>query len=156
MTAIRARDEILARIRAVEAEDWFGFRREVLIDALDFEHAREFLRPEVTSDQWRPALDHPSMLAQATAYYDFALGKIRDHRGISASRSVDKLTEFAWLLCRDDVVAAMDSGKYEQYGAPKVKTFGSGFGLAWPDDPAMKRMADGEPCEPGCAMGCGR
>ncbi|MGP4093017.1 hypothetical protein [Nonomuraea sp. KM90] len=153
--AVRTQEEIVARIAEVATEDWFGFRREVLIDALGFEHAREFLKPDVTADEWRPALDHPSILAQAKAYYGFALGKIRDHRGISASRSVDKLGEFAWLLCRDDVVAAMAAVEYGQYGAPMVKAFAAGFGLAWPDEPEMTRMAAGEPCEPGCAAGCG-
>lgn len=155
MTETRTQDEIVARMREVEAGDFFGFRREVLIDALDFEHAREWLKPGVTADEWRPALDQPSILAQAQAYYGFALGKIRDHRGISASRSVDKLGEFAWLLGRDDVVAAMDAAEYAQYGAPKVKAFGEAFELPWPDEPEMTRMAAGQPCEPDCGAGCG-
>lgn len=155
MTAVRAQGEIVARVRAVADEDVLGFQREVLVDALDFEHAREFLKADCTQEEWGEVPDADVLLAEAREYYVFALGKIRDHRGISASRSVSKLTEYAWLFCRDDVVTAMDAADYAQYGAPKVKAFGSGFGLAWPDDPAMKRMADGEPCEPGCSGGCG-
>ncbi len=155
MTVKRTQDEIVERIRAVEDDDFLGFRREVLIiHGLDFEHAREYLAPETTAEQWKAAVP-ADLLRAATEYYDFALGKILDHRGISASRSVDKLTEYAWLLGRDDVVAAMEAADYPQYGAPKVKAFADGFGLAWPDSEVMTRMANGEPCTPTCAEGCG-
>lgn len=152
----RTQDEIVARVRAVAAGDILGFQREVLVDALDIEHAREFLKPDVTADDWGAVPTAEGLLADAREYYTFALGKIRNHRGISASRSVAKLAEFAWLLGRDDVFTAMDSAGYEQYGAPKVKAFGEGFELAWPDEPGMNRMAAGEPCEPGCDEGCDR
>lgn len=151
MSAIRTQDEIVARIRDVADDDFLGWRFEVLVMALDFEHAKPFLNDEIAAEMWT-TLDPET---EARRYYGFAIGKIRDHRGISAERSTIKLREFAWLLCRDDVLAAMDAADYSQYGAPKVKAFGQGFGLTWPDDPAMKRMADGEPCEPGCSGGCG-
>ena len=71
--------------------------------------------------------------------------------------SVEKLTEYAWLLGRDDVVATMNRADYVQYGAPKVKAFALGLGLPWPeDDEELERMAYGEPCQPGCEGGCGR
>jgi hypothetical protein len=155
VSAIRTQDEIVARIEAVADEDFMGFRTEVLVTALDYEHARAYLKPEVTYEEWE--VDRPSDLdAQARGYYGFALGKIRDHRGISASRSVAKLSEYAWLLGRDDVVAALEAAEYAQYGAPMVKAFAAGFGLDWPDEPELTRMAAGLPCEPGCDWGCGR
>jgi hypothetical protein len=156
MTA-RTQDEILARARAVraEGEDVFGFRVEVLVDALDFDHAREFLAPQATKQQWRQETDHE---AHARWYLTFAIGKILDHRSNSATRSVDKLGEFAWLLGRDDVLAAMDRAEYPMYGAPIAKAFADGFG--WPffdavtdphDVQALARMAQGDECDPdGC------
>jgi hypothetical protein len=149
----RTQDEILARIEAVKEDDMFGFRFEVLIESLDFEHARQFLNADATTEQWADA-HVTDVEAHAKDYYRFALGKIEDHRGISASRSVDKLGEYAWLLGRDDVIAAMDAAEYSQYGAPKVAAFAAGFGLTWPDDVAMVRMASGLPCEDGCYEGC--
>lgn len=148
----RTQEEILARIEAVKAEDWMGFHAEVLIDALDYEHAKPFLKDGVTAEEWEPARSGRST---AAGYLEFAIGKIQAHRGISASRSVDKLTEYAWLAGRDDVVAAMGAARYEQYGAPKVKAFALGMGLPWPDDPELERMANGLPCEDGCPSGCG-
>ena len=51
----RTQDEIFARIRTIEDEDLFGFRREVLISALDYEHARPFLSKATTAEQWAKA-----------------------------------------------------------------------------------------------------
>lgn len=153
MTA-RTQDEVLARIKSVE-HDFFGFRLEVLAAALDYEHARSFLEPETTAAEWAEC-QVTDIDAAAREYYAFALGKIRNHRGISAERSVEKLREYAWLLGRDDVVKAMDAVGYPQYGAPKVAAFAAGFGLAWPDDEAMVRMSTGLPCVDDCDEGCGQ
>jgi len=87
-------------------------------------------------------------------YLEFAIGKIQGHRGISAGRSVDKLREMAWLLGRDDVMAAMDKADYQNYGAPKIKAFAEGMGLPWPDDEDLARMALGYPCTDDCEGGC--
>ncbi|WP_206061618.1 hypothetical protein [Nonomuraea basaltis] len=153
--ATPTQDQIVARIREIEQDDFFGFRREVLVMALDFEHARAFLVGDATDDTWEPPTAAKTG-QDAKEYYDFALGKIRHHRGLSAERSVDKLGEYAWLLGRDDVVAAMKAQPYCQYGAPIVKAFADGFGLAWPDEPEVNRMVAGEPCEDGCERGCER
>ena len=69
---------------------------------------------------------------------------------------MEKLIEYAWLLGRDDVVAAMEAAEYTNYGAPKVKAFAEGMGFPWPtDDPGLTRMADGLPCADDCLNGCG-
>lgn len=151
----RTQEEILARIEAVAKDDMFGFRREVLLVALDYENARPFLKPETTNEVWSGIQVCPcDWESAARSYYDFALGKIEDHRGISASRSVDKLREYAWLLGRDDVIEAMDAAEYPQYGAPKVKAFAATFGLEWPDGETFRRMAEGLPCTDDCDEGC--
>lgn len=150
---MRTQEEIVARIGDVADVDFFGFKLEVLIGALDFEHARPFIKPDVTAAEW-DKLRESDTDAAARNYYRFALGKIEGHRGISASRSVDKLTEYAWLLGRDDVVDAMAAADHAQYGAPKAKAFGAGFGEDWPSERWAVRMAEGLPCEPGCEMGC--
>lgn len=154
---LRTQDEIAERVRAYEmgAEDFFGFAREVLIEALDYEHAKPYLKAESTAESWGEPATANEQYEAAVEYYEFALGKIEDHRGISASRSVTKLTEYAWLLCRDDVTEAMNAANFPQYGAPKVKAFADGFGLPWPDDEIFARMAAGEPCTDDCMAGCG-
>lgn len=152
MSGQRKQAEIVARIENIAKDDYFGFRREVLLRALDFDHAKPYLKEGTTADQWGAPTDTGE---EAKEYYGFALGKIRDHRGLSADRSVQKLTEYAWLLGRDDVVAAMDAADYPQYGAPKVKAFADLMGYEWPDDKELTNMARGDYCRPLCDMGCG-
>jgi hypothetical protein len=74
---------------------------------------------------------------------------------ISASRSVEKLTEFAWLLGRDDVVAAMDEAGYAQYGVPKLFAFAKGFEVEPPESDDLARMSRGERCSATYECGCG-
>jgi hypothetical protein len=152
---VRTQEEIVTRFEAA-IDDMFGFQREVLLGAMDYEHAKPFLKEDVTEAEWQESRSDTAEAARG--YLDFAIGKIVDHRGISAGRSVEKLTEYAWLLGRDDVVAAMEAADYTNYGAPKVKAFAEGMGLPWPtDDPRLVRMAEGLPCRTdGCDEGCGR
>ncbi|MFI7208063.1 hypothetical protein [Micromonospora aurantiaca (nom. illeg.)] len=157
---IRTQEEIVTRVWALRANrrDIFGFREEVLVEALDLDHARQVIAPRYLGE-WTQRVDHETY---ARDYLRFAIGKILDHRGNSASRSVDKLGELAWLLGRDGIVAAMDHVGYPMYGAPKVKAFADGFGWPFLDDLdgddrlALARMAEGQQCDPqGCERGCG-
>lgn len=165
MTAVavtRSQDEILARMVAA-CEDLFGFRREVLLLALDFDHARQFLVGDATAEQWAAATP-TDYAAEALAYLGFACGKALGHRGISASRSVDKLREWAWLFGRDDVVSAMDSARYAMYGVPKLRAFavrmGDPWAAVWTEHAVpggeLDRMSRSELCRPDCDAGCGR
>lgn len=159
----RTQDEILARLRGFVSshDDYFGFRSEVLLDALDYEHAQPYLKKGVTSEQWDEVRTR-DVEAAARRYLSFAIGKIVDHRALSAVRSVEKLSEFAWLMGRDDVVAAMNKAEYAQYGAPQVRAFAETLGWPWPGDVSsadaalLERMSRGEPCVPDCEFGCGR
>lgn len=155
VTVTRTPDEIAERIKAAEASlsDPMGWRCEVLTEALPFEYAQAYLLPGVTPEQWAEAQANHQ---DAESYYAFALTKMTNHRGLSASRSVDKLREYAWLAGRDDVVAAMDAAPYEQYGAPQVKAYADGMGFAWPGTDDLNNMAAGLPCTPGCVNGCGQ
>lgn len=152
----RTQDEILARFIEANKDDMFGFRTSVLAEHLTYEKlaaTAAFEMDKIGEADWQPVTDTESV---ARDYLTFAIGKIEDHRGISASRSVDKLREYAWLLGRDDVVDAMDAADYAQYGAPQVKAFANTIDWPWPADVELNRMADGDPCRPGCEDGCSR
>ncbi|MEU5939383.1 hypothetical protein ABZ807_09350 [Micromonospora sp. NPDC047548] len=159
MTA-RTQEQILARYREIATDgedDPFNWRQDVLLGAMTRDTAQQALpNADLTHEKW--VQDDTDTAARE--YLTFAIGKIAGHRGISASRSVDKLSEYAWLLGRDDVVEAMTKAEYPQYGAPAVKAFAEGMGWPWPGDvvgwraKALARMAEGLPCEPDCADGC--
>jgi len=160
---VRPQQEILDRVRALNlgppADDFLGFRREVLIGALGYEHAKAWLKDDVTVEAWQPLTTDEEVLGAAAGYLVFAWEKAVGHRGISANRSVSKLAEYAWLLGRDDLVEQMDAAPYPQYGVPKLVVVAEGLGLSLPlggDLDALARMARGLPCRPGCDEGCGR
>jgi hypothetical protein len=153
---VRTQDEIVTRMKAIEPDDFLGFAREVLLDALDFEHAKPFLVDDATPEKWAEAMVELGPLEeQAKDYLAFAYGKADDHRGISAGRSVSKMTEFMWLMGRDDVVVAIESVPYPQYGVPKLAVISRLTGWPGPEGEELERMARGEPCRPDCMEGCG-
>lgn len=158
MPLARTQDEIVARIEEVRltGEDPIGFMAEVLIFNLDYKHAKPFLKEEVGEHEWT-VTKHWDPDREAAEYLDFAIDKIRNHRGISAGRSVQKLSTWAWLLGRDDIAQFMnDENNYAMYGAPAVRHFALHMDLPWPsDDERLERMASGLPCEDGCEEGCG-
>ncbi len=156
---MRTQEEIVQRYEAVKADDVLGFRSEVLLLYLDFEHAKPYLKPDVTAESWNADVskyDRDAVLEAAAKYMVFAWGKVKDHRGISASRSVDKMTEYAWLLGEDALVEEIGRTGYAQYGAPPLKLICEKLGFPLPDDEPTKRMMRGEPCCDGCQEGCGR
>jgi hypothetical protein len=161
----RTQDEIVARFREEQDDDVFGWMREVLLEAMTAESLQAALpavsaadAADVTSDSGPDRIE-----GLARTYLTFAVGKIVNHRGISATRSVQKLAGYAWVLGRDDIVTAMEAAGYAQYGAPKVKAFADGMG--WPfletAEPAcerawLERMSQGLRCSDACMDGCDR
>lgn len=146
----------MARVRELNdgGGDIFGFEREVLISSLDFAHAQEFLKLE--DGAWCPELTQNDRLMAMKVYLAFAWGKARDHRGISASRSVTKLSTWAWILGNDELALAMQEGPYENYGCPALKMLADYYDLPVPKDQEIQNMIAGVACVPGCEEGCRR
>lgn len=155
---MRTAEEIVRRVEHVREDDLLGFRREVLLSYVPYDaavRAVPAIAERITPEEWEP--ESPDSLEEhARRYLGFAIEKILDHRGISATRSVEKLTEYAWLLGRDVVVTAMGEAPYAWYGAPIVKVFATMLGWPWPDNPRLERMANGWLCRLYCDEGCGR
>lgn len=147
-------DEIVARINA--STGFLNFSADVLLPFLDFEHAQAFLKPEVTAAEWeQKSQDRDAILADMRDYMAFAWGKVEDHRGLSAGRSVDKIAAWAWLL-DDDVAKRMVKAGYAQYGAPKLAVACEAFGFPIPDKDGIRNMIAGQQCVWGCGEGCGQ
>ncbi|MCT1430595.1 hypothetical protein M3G50_07490 [Brachybacterium muris] len=132
----RTQDQIVARMEDVKPGDVFGFKADLLLGYLDFEHAKPFLKEEATADAWAEAVADIKPPAQAGAeYVPFAVGKIRDERGISASRSVQKFAEWAWLDGQDDLADQIDDDRnYGWYGDQAVRLYTDHYGLTWPEE----------------------
>lgn len=105
------------------------------------------------TEQWGPRpLSASAMLIEAVDYLAFAIGKCRDHRGISAWRSIEKINDYCWLLgAEPDLVTAEP---YAMYGAPGLKKAARFLGYEWPADDDLNRMALGVACSDECLDGC--
>lgn len=131
MTITRTQDEILARINDIATlereQDMFGKRREVLIYALTAEAAvaNGFIKDGVTAEDLlsgvEPWTGPDGTLDRAREYLDFAVMKIADERGLSASRSVDAFQEYVWLLTDDSTEAVYLTVDYAPYGQPQIE-----------------------------------
>lgn len=157
---MRTQDEIVDRMRALAAsgQDLFGFAQEAMLSALDFEHAKPWLKDGVTAEQWSPDTSAAGVLRELAEYMAFAWEKALGHRGLSADRSVTKLTQWLWVLgSHDELVSSVEAGRvpYAQYGAPVLKAISDAVGLPTPDSADAVNMMAGRPCTPGCDSGCG-
>ena len=92
---MKEQKEIVDKIKT--SNDFFGFQQEVLVPFLDYENAKEFLKPEVKKVAWKKSqvkLNKETVLEQMKDYMEFAWEKCSGHRGLSASRSLEKMR--AW------------------------------------------------------------
>lgn len=154
---MRTQAEIVERMKAIEKDDFCGFAQGVLLTALDYEHAKPFLKEDVTAEVWEKTegllKTEEAVRKEALDYLGFAWGKAEDHRGISANRSVDKMTAFCFLLGLD--VGLIEAAPYPQYGCPKLKVVAELLGQPLPTSQALQRMMGGDECYSGCEEGCG-
>lgn len=154
---MRTQDEIAAKVRE-SRNQVLDFAGDALLAYLDFEHAREFLKPETTPEKWAEIhvpLDADKVIAEMREYMSFAWEKVEDHRGLSAGRSVDKMTAWAWLLGDGGAYEAIEAAEYTNYGAPKLAAICRVLGFPIPDDAGVQRMIAGERCGSGDECGCG-
>jgi len=154
--AMRTTEEIAAYYEIIKADDMFGFRGEVLLSYLSIEQLRPFLKAGADMSDWVPdPLDKTKALRDMREYMEFAWGKARDHRGLSAGRSIEKMEAWLWLLEQDDILAEVRKTLYPSYGAPKLKLICELMGFPIPDGEDLDRMSRSLPCREGCVAGCG-
>jgi hypothetical protein len=127
-----------------------------LLEFIPYEDAKEFLKPEVKKEDWTTKLlDEKTVIEEMRKYMTFALGKARNHRGISASRSIDHYKNWLWLLGDEETLAfAENSCNYQNYGVPILKKVCEKYGFKFPQDWDLQNMAKGLPCHEDCEEGC--
>lgn len=150
---MRTFEDIVERIK--NRSSIFGFDAEAIIDFLPFDQAKQFLKEGVKEEDWKTVpLTREGVLDKMRDYMDFAWEKAENHRGISASRSVEKMGVWLWLLGDDELLKQFEDTPYTNYGVPKLMFICQKFGFPFPDNQEVKNMAEGLPCAPGC-NGCG-
>lgn len=154
---MRTQEQIVERLNTSPV--CFDFAREVLVEFLDYEHAKPHLRPDVTAEEWaREALRYTRdvIISQMRKYMaEYGWPKCIDHRSLSAGRTVQKMAAWMWLLGDDEGVAfAENKNNYLNYGAPILKFVCERYGFDIPDDPEALRMASGQTCGATYRCGC--
>lgn len=75
--------------------------------------------PEYYKDEYKhevPPLSREAIIADMQNYVDFALEKIHDQRGLSATRSMWKFKQWLWALDDDEIT----DFEYEDYGLKRL------------------------------------
>lgn len=111
-TMARKPPEIVSRLRS--GRDFFGWANADLLEWLDFDHAKEFLRPEVTAEEWGKRDAPKPVWNQMVDYMPFAWDKANNCRGLSAGRSMDHYSNWLWLIGEDQLSESLSD--YEYYG----------------------------------------
>ena len=128
----RTQDEIVARIKTVAKDDFFGFERTDYLECLDYEHAKEFLKEDTTESQWLEALNKAKAPAESIMeYMPFAWDKANNCRGISASRSISHMTAWLWLHGDEELFNRFAQEEYRHYGKEKLIVVCEAFGIDW-------------------------
>lgn len=153
---MRTDQEIYEYYKQNRKNDMMGFSAEVLLPYLSLDLAKEFLKPDADLSKWvQLELSEKAILEEMNGYMEFAWGKVINHRGISASRSVEKMSMWLYILGNDEMVEfCQDDKNYMNYGAPVLKKICEKYDFPIPDDKEVHRMAEGKMCIDECTQGC--
>ena len=149
-------EAIVEEIKRKSEFDLFGTTSDLIV-YLPYQYAKDFLKPEVTEKDWKPEpYTEESILSAMKNYMAFALDKASNHRGISASRSIEHFACWLSLLEDSETLSFLeDEDNYENYGCPILKKICEKYGFSYPEDSATQNMAKGLPCIRNCEEGCG-
>jgi len=159
---------LFGRIIDGKEEDILGFKQEVLLSYLEWKDIEPHVKEGVTRDNFcgDEGFEDPvpfcyeCVFDDMKQYMKFAIGKVINHRGISASRSIEKMRIWLWILGDDEAIEFLNNdSNYENYGAPMLKFICEKYDLWMPDESESQgfhRMAKGLPCRDDCDMGCGK
>jgi len=125
---LRNEQEIIEKFKKeIQSANPFNFKPEVMLDYMSFENAKSFLKEDFVKEveAGTKQYHHINTIKEAVQdfidYMVFAWGKALHQRGLSAGRSVDKLSAWLWLLKRDDLAdLIVREDLYKPYGSPAL------------------------------------
>lgn len=94
----RTRNEIVARINEIAAEDYFGFQTSDLLAYLPWEMANSFLREGADEFKWRAYYPiYTAPMRAAKEYLPYAWDKANKSLGIACMRTMEHMKAWLWL-----------------------------------------------------------
>ena len=174
---MRTQEEIIEEYqRLIDDKDNFGWRREILSEYLTKDSLKTILKyrgldetdkdvaellnltDEDTERVMRTSEEQQDdyVIAEIKEYMEFALYKALNHRGISANRSIEKMSEWLWLLNRAELSKSFEEAEYQNYGVPKLKVICDSLKIVDFSklDVKLQNMAKNLQCETNCYEGC--
>ena len=103
------------------------FNKEVAVYFLPFEVLKSYYKEhsvntEENDEDWRQITDIKEAAQDFLDYMVFAWKKAIDEKGVSASRSIDKLSAWMRILGRTDIAEILDNDDlFYPYGRPALK-----------------------------------
>lgn len=130
--------------KAVEifsGNSFFGFDKEVAADFLSFDKVKHIYKDEYVKlvesgeKEYKQIVDIKEAAQDFLDYMVFAWMKALDERGISASRSIQKLSAWMKILGRSDIADTLDDDDlYNPYGRPALRASCDKLDISYPDD----------------------
>lgn len=155
---MRTPDDIVVFYREVleDGRDFLGFIGDVVLNYLPREKLLLFAETVKIPERYEEnPLTEEYIFQEMKKYMEFAWTKVQDHRGISATRSVQKMIAWLWLLGDEGLCAfAQQDDHYPMYGAPVLLEICQKYDIPVPSDERVFRMAKGLPCHDECHEGC--
>lgn len=124
-----------------DKESAFGFCREVAESYLPWDSVKKYFNEEylkkIESGEEQRSARVTDVMEAAQDFLDymvFAWMKADNERGLSASRSIEKLSAWMKILSRPDVAAVLDDEElYPMYGKPALRKACEMLGIKCPD-----------------------
>src|SRR5271155_995226 len=118
--SLSTQDELVQKFKSYEKgyEDFFGAIRGDILPYMDYPHAKEFLKDDVTQEQWdkeRHQLTRENVLKEMLDYMPFAWEKANSQRGLSANRSINHFEAWLFLLGETKFLEKWNEIEYEYY-----------------------------------------
>lgn len=131
---MKTQDEIVARMQERREKDPFGFEVGEYLRALDYDHVKPFLKPDVKPEDWKPDLvDDEAVRRTIRDYASFAWSKANGKRGISANRSIQHYIAWIWLIDTElaDQIDHRFETNYAYYGKDILAAICEHFDVDW-------------------------
>lgn len=134
---MKTQKEILAKIKEVRNDDFFGVKTTDLVFSLPYKVAKKFLNKETTEEEFNRDnhLTDEKVVKEIKKYLPFAWDKANNRRGLSAARSLEHFSIWLWLIGEDALAEEIQT--YEYYGKPQLVAISEKFKVNW------KKLDDG-------------